>query len=438
MLVLGDDDDRAVVALGEPAGHDPHHAGVPATAGEDQRRRGDRIEVVSGLLRGGQKYAPLEGVTLLVEAMDHIGQLERPGLVGGGEHLDRQAGLAEPAGGIEPRRQPEGDILALERRLLLELGQLHQPHDPGATAEAEALEAMLDEDPVLVEEGHDVGDGAERCQANGAEEHLPQPRRHLLGATGARGNRPGELEGHRRATQIAEGIAASREPGMDEHGRLGERWPEAVVVGDDQIDPEIAGHRRLGGAGDPAVDGDHELRPLRRQAAERLGVEAVALLEAVGHIPLRRRPEGLKTAKEDRRGAHAVGVVIAVDHDPRAVAGGGENPLGGGRHPGEQFGIAEILKRAGEERPCRGGVDEPASGEQPGDDRRHAGGPLEPRHHRRILRLHPPALRHVGGSFPRAPPRRAAARSIRHAAGADSADRPAPPARCGGAGRAVD
>ena len=213
---------------------------------------------------------------------------------------------------------------------------------------------------------------------------------------------------------------------MDEHGRLGERRPEAVVVGDDQIDPELAGHRRLGGAGDPAVDGDHELRPLRRQAAERLGVEAVPLLEAVGHIPLRRRPEGLKTAQEDRRGAHAVGVVIAVDHDPRPVAGGGENPLGRGRHPGEQFGIAEILKRAGEERPRRGSVDKPASGEQPGDDRRHAGGPLEPRHHRRILRLHPPALRHVGGSFPRAPPRRAATPSIRHAAGADSADRPAP------------
>ena len=360
MLVLGDDDDRAVVALGKPAGHDPHHARMPATAGEDQRRRGDRIEIVGGLPRGGQEDAPLEGVALFVEAMDHIGQLEGAGLVGGGEHLDRQAGLAEPPGGIEPRRQPEGDILALERRLLLELGQLHQPHDPGAAPQSEALEAMLDEDPVLVEEGHDVGDGAERRQADGPQEHLPQPRRHVLGATGPCGDRPGELEGHRGATQVAEGIAAPREPGMNEHRRLGERGAEAVVVGDDQIDPQLAGHVRLGGACDPAVDGDHELCPLRRQAAERLGVEAVALLEAVGHIPFRRRPEGLETAEEDCRGAHAVGVVIAVDHDPRAVACGGEDPLGGGRHAGEQFGITEILERAGEERPGGGGVDEPA------------------------------------------------------------------------------
>ena len=102
---------------------------------------------------------------------------------------------------------------------------------------------------------------------------------------------------------------------MHEHVGRGERVGEVVVVGDDQFEAQLSRPCCLGHARDAAVDRDHDLGTPGRERFERLGVEAIALLEPVRHIPAHLRVDCLQATHQDRGGAHAIGVVVAVDHD---------------------------------------------------------------------------------------------------------------------------
>jgi hypothetical protein len=136
---------------------------------------------------------------------------------------------------------------------------------------------------------------------------------------------------------------------MHEHVSCGERVGEVVVVGDDQFQAELPRPHGLGHAGDAAVDGDHDLGTPGRERLERFGVEPVALLEPVGHVPTRRRIDRLEAAHQDRRGAHAVGIVVAIDHDRPPGPRGRQQPFGCRRDARQQVGIAEVGHRAAKE-----------------------------------------------------------------------------------------
>ena len=58
------------------------------------------------------------------------------------------------------------------------------------------------------------------------------------------------------------------------------------MIGDDQLDAEVAGQRlRLGDAGDAAIDGDHELHALLELGVPASSaVEAVAFFEPMRHM----------------------------------------------------------------------------------------------------------------------------------------------------------
>ncbi len=193
--------------LGEPSGHDPDHARVPAAFGEHDRGVGPGVEPLLRLLRGRQLNAPLLVLPQGIQLVDVGGELLGPGVVAGREHLDPAGRLPHAAGGVEPGREPEGDVLALELRLLVEARKLQELRDPGAAAAPQRLEAVADGDPVFIDERHDVGDRAEGRQADRPQEHLSQSRRDLLGSTGTGGDRPGELEGDARAAEVAERVA---------------------------------------------------------------------------------------------------------------------------------------------------------------------------------------------------------------------------------------
>ena len=210
MSPLGDHHDRAVIPLGQSPRHDADDSRVPAAVGQHERRVGLRIELLQGLLRGCEQDAPLLGLAASVELVHVACEALGPGHVGRGQQLDPLGCLAEPAGRVEPRGQTKGDIFAFERPLLVQARELEQLGEPRPAPLPQALEAAADDDPVLVHQRHDVGHGAERGQADPAQEHLAEPGRDLLRATGPRGDRPGELEGHARAAQLAEGIGRAR------------------------------------------------------------------------------------------------------------------------------------------------------------------------------------------------------------------------------------
>ena len=91
--------------------------------------------------------------------------------------------------------------------------------------------------------------------------------------------------------------------------------PRLVMVGDDQIHAELAGH--VGGLErrDAAIDGDENARARLGQGAHRLAVEAVAFLDPMGDIEIDLGAEQGQQLPEDGDAGDAVDVVVAVDGD---------------------------------------------------------------------------------------------------------------------------
>src|SRR2546425_12289499 len=86
-----------------------------------------------------------------------------------------------------------------------------------------------------------------------------------------------------------------------------------VVVGDDEIDAELARERGLPHGGDAAVDGPDDARPVRGELAERLAVETVPLLVAVRDVRADDRAELAERTDDDRRAGDAVDVAVPLD-----------------------------------------------------------------------------------------------------------------------------
>ena len=107
LAVERDQDRRAVVALDDPRGHDPDHAGVPAVGGQHVRA------ALAHLARPGPRAshrircstARRSVLTASSSAAISCGTLR----VVGQQQLEPGVGAAQPAGGVDPRRQPEAE-----------------------------------------------------------------------------------------------------------------------------------------------------------------------------------------------------------------------------------------------------------------------------------------------------------------------------------------
>ena len=91
-----------------------------------------------------------------------------------------------------------------------------------------------------------------------------------------------ELPDDAGAAEAREGIVALQ---RRDDGAGGERLGRAVVIGDDDLEPERARVLDLGDSGDPAVDGEDEVEALLGEPRQRLPVQAVALLEPRRQMP---------------------------------------------------------------------------------------------------------------------------------------------------------
>src|SRR5205807_4320295 len=108
----------------------------------------------------------------------------------------------------------------------------------------------------------------------------------------------------------------------------GEHRADRVVVGDDQLDPQLAGQLRLADCGDPAIHRDDQRGgALQGQSPQRLAVDPVALLDAVrdviGDVP---GAGQLQAGPQQARTADAVDVIIAVNDDPTAAPDRAHDP----------------------------------------------------------------------------------------------------------------
>ena len=226
-----------------------------------------------------------------------------------------------------------------------------------------------------------------------------------IAAVAARPERLRELEHDARAAQVGERIAGARGRARGHDRRVRQHRPGPVVVGHDDVEPELAGARDGLGRGDAAVDGDQQPGAGRRQRLDARDRDAVAVLEAAGQERLDLGAQQPQHLDRERRGAHAVDVVVAV-HDDRAA--------GGDRALDQRAGLGHVAERerivqravAVEERLRGGRIGQPAPHEHLGSDALQAelggelahpvgaaGGDRERRGHPANLGLGPDAAR---------------------------------------------
>ena len=192
-------DRRPPVALGQPRGGDADDPGMPALAREHQRRclgQLGRLLAERGLGRVGD--LALGRPPLGVGPVEVVRDRRRPLGVVGQHQLDAGVGAVEPAGGVDPRGEPEAQRL-LVHRLGLDLRDGHQRPHARARRRPHRGEALADEPAVLADQRDEVGDGRERDEVElGRGGVAPAPGR--LGEPRAGGLAQGdrELVGHAR------------------------------------------------------------------------------------------------------------------------------------------------------------------------------------------------------------------------------------------------
>ncbi len=91
-----------------------------------------------------------------------------------------------------------------------------------------------------------------------------------------------------------------------------------VVIGDDEVDAQLACQLRFTDGGDAAVDRDDHFRPVGRELADGRRVEPVALLVAIRDVRGYDDAELTESADEDGGAGDAVDVIVPIDDDALA------------------------------------------------------------------------------------------------------------------------
>jgi len=250
----------------------------------------------------------------------------------------RVDGLAGQAGGLQQRAQAH---------LVRSLGQ--------------HLQAELRDHAILADQGDHVGQRAD----GGDLDEGREPRR-LAGAVAERLH---QLERDADAGQVLVGIAAVVALRVDHGKAIGQIGIRLVVVGNDQVDAQVAGPARRLGAADAAVDRDDQLHPFGVQAIDGVRLQAIAVGQPLGDEVADVGAQQLERPPQDDGGGDAVNVVVAVDRNALLRGDGGQQPIGCLAHVGQAERVQQLVERRLQETRRLVRVGEAANGQQPGGDR---------------------------------------------------------------------
>jgi len=315
---------------------------VPAFGADDQRR------VVAALGHGhlcGGRDLLLDALPLLVAVLELGGQPRGGGRVGRQQEVEGQLGLAEAAGGVEARRQPEADVVGRRRPAVraAHLGLGGQGRDPGAAQARQRAQARRHQDAVLVGERDQVGDRPQRHEIE--QVARVEGRRDRAQARAQRGR---QVEGHPARSQPLEREGVVGPVRVDERvgGRVALR--HLVVIDDDAVDAQRAPDLERLDVARAAVAGHDHAATVGGEPAHVVGAEAVAGLAArhARHHPPAERAQG---GGQHRRARDAVDVVVAEDADGLARAQGALDPRERPIEVCHPLGRAEVGEARGQE-----------------------------------------------------------------------------------------
>ena len=268
------DDDGPVVALDQARGDDPDHARVPALAGEDEARRLAQLlgERPQRRLRRGVDLAL--GCSPLAVGPAQLGcDLGGAILVVGEEQLHARVGSVEPPGSVDPRRQAERQIALIELASARSSRPSSSARIPGRCARRTSSSPRRTSERFSPTQRHDVSHGGQSDEIQVERRRRARvPRRTSRGVPpggrmpDASRRRASQLPGDRRPAQLGERVAVER--GVQDRA-VGQLRARLVVVGDDDLHPELPCQAHLLHRGDPAVDGDQQRGSALRPGARR-------------------------------------------------------------------------------------------------------------------------------------------------------------------------
>src|SRR5207253_3577528 len=149
-----------------------------------------------------------------------------------------------------------------------------------------------------------------------------------------------ELVDNARPTQIREWIV--RGPRRNER-TVGQLVCRTMVVGNDDVEPELAGAADLLYRRDAAVHRENDPTSFSGKPLERLAADPVALVEAARQVPVDLRAQLAEDEDRKHCRADAVHVVVAVDADATASADRRADALDRRIHVSEQEGVVQRL-----------------------------------------------------------------------------------------------
>ena len=257
------------------------------------------------------------------------------------EEREGEVGLPEAPGGVDARREAEGDVLAGERRA-------DEVRDLGERARAGAV-------PLATSRARPARTSARLSPSSGATSAIvpratksSQARRSSATPSSAR-TRGADAEREADRGEPLVGEAAVGAVRVQERER-GERLVgDAVVVDDDDVDAAAARVLEARVVARAAVARDEERRAGGEDALERGRGEAVAPLEAIGEERDDAAAERAEHVGHERGAGDAVGVVVAEDGDRLAGADGAGEARGGLGAVLHQRGRREVRERGLEE-----------------------------------------------------------------------------------------
>ena len=295
----------------------------------------------------------------------------------------------------------EGQVVALDGGLLVEPRDTHERRHAESRIGPEGLKTVADEDAVLVDQGDHVGHGADGRQAHRLQQEGPHPLADAVVARCPLAQGPRQLECNRRAAEPVERVPAVGERRMNQRRRPRQSLAELVMVGDHKPQAQLRREVGLGGAGDAAVDRHDRAFALLGEFVQRVCVEPVALVDAMGDVVVDLGTQEPQAPQEDGGGGHAVGVVVAVDGDRLTRTSGVVEDLRRGRCTGELGRVAQAVELGGEKRTGHLGVVHAPGHEQPGDHRGDPRGLPEPGHFVGVAPRYAPLLGHREGGLVR-------------------------------------
>ena len=216
---------------------------VPVLA-RDHVRRGAGAVRLRPLLHLADRVpqdALLDRLAVAVQRLELARQPRGLALVVGQQELERGAGMAEPAGRVDPRREPERDRARVDRGGV-DAADPHERLQAGLVGSREPSHARGNERAVLVQERDDVGDRRERDEVEMAVEVVHAERLE-------------QLEDDACPAELRERVVGG--PRRDDRA-VGQRLARPVVVGDDHLQARSARLGDLLDGGDAAVDREHE------------------------------------------------------------------------------------------------------------------------------------------------------------------------------------